>query len=82
VLAGKGAGLDDAGRALLEEDLRSPCTEEIAVFGSLLACPPRGRQEDRGHGHRPDRRTLLLLDTTGAYDRDVRATCRATDGAW
>ncbi|MFL9603579.1 ArsA-related P-loop ATPase, partial [Aeromonas dhakensis] len=32
VLASKGAGLDAAGRALLEEDLRSPCTAEIAVF--------------------------------------------------
>jgi len=32
VLARKGKDLDDVGRALLEEDLRSPCTEEIAVF--------------------------------------------------
>ncbi|MFN8000754.1 MAG: hypothetical protein U0X75_07030 [Acidobacteriota bacterium] len=27
-----GKNLDAAGRALLEEDLRSPCTEEVAVF--------------------------------------------------
>jgi arsenite-transporting ATPase len=32
VLAAKGDKLDAEGRALLEEDLRSPCTEEIAVF--------------------------------------------------
>lgn len=32
VLETKGANLDSEGRALLEEDLRSPCTEEIAVF--------------------------------------------------
>ena len=32
VLKTKGAKLDAQGRALLEEDLRSPCTEEIAVF--------------------------------------------------
>ena len=32
VLATKGRDMDEAGRALLEEDLRSPCTEEIAVF--------------------------------------------------
>jgi arsenite-transporting ATPase len=32
VLDSKGAQLDAHGRALLEEDLRSPCTEEIAVF--------------------------------------------------
>ena len=28
----KGRDLDAQGRALLEEDLRSPCTEEVAVF--------------------------------------------------
>ncbi|MFN6979752.1 MAG: TRC40/GET3/ArsA family transport-energizing ATPase, partial [Gemmobacter sp.] len=32
ILATRGASLDAAGRAMLEEDLRSPCTEEIAVF--------------------------------------------------
>ena len=32
ILETKGAKLDAQGRALLEEDLRSPCTEEIAVF--------------------------------------------------
>ena len=32
VMRTAGAGLDEQGRALLEEDLRSPCTEEIAVF--------------------------------------------------
>ena len=32
VLRESGEGLDEKGRALLEEDLRSPCTEEIAVF--------------------------------------------------
>jgi arsenite/tail-anchored protein-transporting ATPase len=32
VLETKGKDLDDAGKALLAEDLRSPCTEEIAVF--------------------------------------------------
>lgn len=32
ILKEKGASLDEDGRKLLEEDLRSPCTEEIAVF--------------------------------------------------
>ncbi len=32
VLETKGRDLDEAGKRLLEEDLRSPCTEEIAVF--------------------------------------------------
>ncbi|MHC1473102.1 ArsA-related P-loop ATPase, partial [Klebsiella pneumoniae] len=32
VLENQGKGLDEEGLAVLEEDLRSPCTEEIAVF--------------------------------------------------
>jgi len=32
VMATAGASLNDDGRALLQEDLNSPCTEEIAVF--------------------------------------------------
>ncbi len=55
VLASKGAKLDAAGRALLEEDLRSPCTEEIAVFPGLLAHHPRSRQEVCCDGHGPHR---------------------------
>src|SRR6188472_3030920 len=32
IMAARGAHLDEDGRALLREDLRSPCTEEVAVF--------------------------------------------------
>ena len=43
IMATKGKNLDDAGRAALHEDLLSPCTEEVAVFGSSPAwSPPRG----------------------------------------
>lgn len=71
VLETKGAGLDAAGRALLEEDLRSPCTEEIAVFQAFS-------RVIREAGHKfvvmdtaPTGHTLLLLDATGAYHREV-----------
>src|SRR6187431_1569617 len=37
VLATAGKDLDAQGRAMLEEDLRSPCTEEIAVFRAFAA---------------------------------------------
>ena len=37
-----GAGLDEQGRALLEEDLRSPCTEEIAVFRAFADAVAEG----------------------------------------
>ncbi len=71
VMATKGAKLDEAGRALLAEDLRSPCTEEIAVFQAFSrAIREAGRQfvvmDTAPTGH-----TLLLLDATGAYHRDV-----------
>ena len=42
VMADAGRDLDDEGRALLEEDLRSPCTEEIAVFRSFARCVDEG----------------------------------------
>jgi arsenite-transporting ATPase len=42
VMDTKGAQLDAAGRALLEEDLRSPCTEEIAVFQAFSAPSAKG----------------------------------------
>jgi len=42
VLAKAGAGLDAAGRALVEEDLRSPCTEEIAVFRAFARTVDQG----------------------------------------
>ena len=71
VLAESGKGLDEKGRALLEEDLRSPCTEEIAVFRAFA------RKVDQGnHGFvvidtAPTGHTLLLLDAANAYHRDV-----------
>jgi len=45
VLATAGEGLDAQGKALLEEDLRSPCTEEIAVFRAFADTVAQG--EDR-----------------------------------
>ena len=70
VLASAGADLDEQGRALLEEDLRSPCTEEIAVFRvSPRGGPGAGRI--RRPGHRATGHTMLLLDATLAYHREM-----------
>jgi arsenite-transporting ATPase len=55
MLATKGAQLDAAGRAVLEEDLRSPCTEEIAVFQAFSRIIREAGQEVRGDGHRAHR---------------------------
>jgi arsenite-transporting ATPase len=71
VLATKGAGLDEHARALLEEDLRSPCTEEIAVFQALARVMQESRRKFVVVDTAPTGHTLLLIDATGAYHRDV-----------
>ena len=71
VLASKGKELDDNGRALLEEDLRSPCTEEIAVFQAFSRIIREAGKKFVVMDTAPTGHTLLLLDATGAYHRDV-----------
>ncbi|MBB5047284.1 arsenite-transporting ATPase [Rhodopseudomonas rhenobacensis] len=71
VLASKGDKLDAAGRALLEEDLRSPCTEEIAVFQAFARVIREAGKTFVVMDTAPTGHTLLLLDATGAYHRDV-----------
>lgn len=71
VLASKGAKLDTAGRTLLEEDLRSPCTEEIAVFQAFSRVIREAGKKFVVMDTAPTGHTLLLLDATGAYHRDI-----------
>lgn len=71
VLETKGKDLDEQGRALLEEDLRSPCTEEIAVFQAFSKIIREARRKFVVVDTAPTGHTLLLLDATGSYHRDV-----------
>ncbi len=71
VLASKGANLDAQGRALLEEDLRSPCTEEIAVFQAFSRIIREAGEKFVVMDTAPTGHTLLLLDATGAYHREI-----------
>ena len=71
VLETKGAKLDAEGRALLEEDLRSPCTEEIAVFQAFSRIIREAGQKFVVMDTAPTGHTLLLLDATGAYHREI-----------
>jgi arsenite-transporting ATPase len=71
VLATNGAKLDASARALLEEDLRSPCTEEIAVFRAFARTVARGRDQFVVLDTAPTGHTLLLLDATEAYHREI-----------
>lgn len=71
VLETKGRSLDDAGKRLLEEDLRSPCTEEIAVFQAFSRVIREAAKRFVVMDTAPTGHTLLLLDATGAYHREI-----------
>jgi arsenite-transporting ATPase len=70
-MATKGAGLDEQGRAMLTEDLLSPCTEEVAVFQAFSRVISESRRTFVVVDTAPTGHTLLLLDATGSYHRDV-----------
>ena len=69
-----GAGLTKEGKALLEEDLRSPCTEEIAVFRAFAQAVAEGTEGFVVLDTAPTGHTLLLLDSAEAYHREVLRT--------
>ena len=71
VMATKGKKLDDQARAMLEEDLRSPCTEEIAVFQAFSRVIRESSKHFVVMDTAPTGHTLLLLDATGSYHRDI-----------
>jgi arsenite-transporting ATPase len=66
--------LDDEGRTLLEEDLRSPCTEEIAVFRAFARTVDQARERIVVLDTAPTGHTLLLLDAAQSYQREVQRT--------
>jgi arsenite-transporting ATPase len=70
-MATAGQNLDANGRAMLEEDLRSPCTEEIAVFRAFARTVAEGRDAFVVLDTAPTGHTLLLLDATEAYHREI-----------
>jgi len=57
--------------ALLEEELRSPCIEEIAVFNAFAKTVAKGKDQFIVLDTAPTGHTLLLLDSTEAYHREV-----------
>jgi arsenite-transporting ATPase len=71
VLRKAGANLDAQGKALLEEDLRSPCTEEIAVFRAFADAVAAGTNKFVVLDTAPTGHTVLLLDSALAYHREV-----------
>lgn len=74
VLAKAGSSLDPNGRAMLEEDLRSPCTEEIAVFRAFARAVDAGKEGFVVLDTAPTGHTILLLDAAESYHREVLRT--------
>ena len=81
VMATKGKNLDEQGRAMLKEDLMSPCTEEIAVFQAFSRIIRKSTRQFVIMDTAPTGHTLLLLDATGSYHRDImRHTGKSAPG--
>lgn len=78
VMLKQGAAMDESGRALLEEDLRSPCTEEIAVFRAFAREVGQGTNRFVVLDTAPTGHTLLLLDASEAYQRELERQARST----
>ena len=78
VLDSKGRGLDREARALLEEDLRSPCTDEIAVFQAFARIISKAGRGFVVLDTAPTGHTLRLVDTTGSYHREITRQMEST----
>jgi arsenite-transporting ATPase len=66
--------MDAEGLALLKEDLRSPCTEEIAVFRAFAETVAQGEDRFVVIDTAPTGHTILLMDATESYHREVART--------
>ncbi|MHA8061090.1 arsenical pump-driving ATPase [Aquirufa beregesia] len=71
IMAQKGAKLGANERNLLLEDLQSPCTEEVAVFHAFSKAIHSASRQFVVMDTAPTGHTLLLLDTTGSYHKEV-----------
>ncbi len=71
VLASAGAGLEASAHNILVEDLRSPCTEEIAVFREFASTVARANESVVVLDTAPSGHTLLLLDAARSFQREV-----------
>lgn len=71
VLSTAGQNLGEEGLAYLEEDLNSPCTEEIAVFRAFAEVVDRSKDEIVVIDTAPTGHTLLLLDAAQSYHKEL-----------
>ena len=73
VLATAGKDLDAEAYALLEEDLRSPCTEEVAVFQAFARTVAAAVDRYVVIDTAPTGHTVLLLDSSRSFTRQLAA---------
>lgn len=71
IMASKGPHQDAQERALMLEDLRSPCTEQVAVFHAFSKVVSEARSAFVVLDTAPTGHSLLLMDATGAYHRQM-----------
>ncbi|MDZ7659366.1 arsenical pump-driving ATPase [Fodinibius sp.] len=71
VLRQKGKDKTEEERRLLREDLESPCTEEVAVFQAFSKVIHKAKRQYVVVDTAPTGHTLLLIDTTGSYHKEV-----------
>ena len=70
----KESGMTESDLAYIEEDLRSPCTQEIAVFRAFAEIVEKADDEIVIIDTAPTGHTLLLLESTQSYDREIQRT--------
>ena len=71
IVAAKSPGMTAGERDLLIEDLRSPCTEEVAVFHAFSHVVAQAKSAFVVLDTAPTGHSLLLMDATGAYHRQM-----------
>ncbi|MBL7899104.1 MAG: hypothetical protein JNJ99_11270 [Crocinitomicaceae bacterium] len=71
ILEQKGKDKTEEAKKLILEDLKSPCTEEVAVFHAFSKAIHMAKRKFVVMDTAPTGHTLLLLDTAGSYHRDI-----------
>jgi len=70
----RASGMGEGDIAYVEEDLRSPCTQEIAVFRAFAEIVERADDRVVVIDTAPTGHTLLLLESTQSYNHEIRRT--------
>lgn len=80
VLKQRGKNKTDEELKLLREDLESPCTEEVAVFQAFSKAIHEAKRKFVVMDTAPTGHTLLLLDTTGSYHKEILRNTKMDTG--